>query len=80
LASLFFKPSRNSVTCQEESQASAIYKAVQLVPPVEEEEVVAAIGAVATIGAAVLGAIISLLADFGGPLAEDFLQIAMLSE
>jgi hypothetical protein len=28
----------------------------------------------------ILGAAISLAADFGGPLVEDFLQIAMLSE
>jgi hypothetical protein len=42
-----FKPSRNSVTRQEESQASAVDKIVQPVPPAEEEAAVAAIGAVA---------------------------------
>jgi hypothetical protein len=55
-----FKPFRNSVTCREESQASAVNKTVQSVPPTEEEV------ATAAIGAAVLGATTCLLAGFGG--------------
>jgi hypothetical protein len=70
----FFKPSRNSVTRREEFQASAIDKIVQLVRPVEGE------AAVAAIGVAVLRTVTCLSADFGGPLAEEFLQTTMLSE
>jgi hypothetical protein len=71
-AYLFFKPSRNSVTRQEESHAPAVDKPVQLIPPKEE--------AVATMGASALGMVIDLTVNFGGPLAEDFLQRAWLSE
>jgi hypothetical protein len=39
---LFFRPSRNSVTCWEESQASAIDKTVLPIPPAEEEAVAVA--------------------------------------
>jgi hypothetical protein len=54
-ASLFFKPSRNSVTRREESQALAINKIVQPIPPTEEEAIAAVMGAAAANGATVLG-------------------------
>jgi hypothetical protein len=53
-----FKPARNSVTRREESQASAIDKTVQPVPPTEE-------AVVAATGAAVLRMVTSLVAGFG---------------
>jgi hypothetical protein len=47
LASLFFKPSRNSVTRREEFQASAVEKTVKLIIPIEGgAEVVIADGTV----------------------------------
>jgi hypothetical protein len=74
LASLFFKPSRNSVTRREEFQVSAVDKTFQPDPSTEEEV------AAAAIGVAVLRTFTYLPADFGGPLTEDFLQTTMLSE
>jgi hypothetical protein len=74
-ASLFFNPSRNSVTHQEETQVSAVDKTLQLIPP-KEEAAASAIGAATTMGSMALGTIIGLTVDFGGPLAEDFLQTA----
>jgi hypothetical protein len=60
--SVFFKLSRNSVTHREESQTSAIDKTLQSIPSAEEE------ATVTTIGAMVLGEVIGLTTDFGGPL------------
>jgi hypothetical protein len=74
LASLFFKPSRNSITRWEEFRVSAVDKTFQPDPSTEEEVVVAAIGV------AVLRTFTYLPADFGGPLTEDFLRTTMLSE
>jgi hypothetical protein len=53
---------------------SAVDKTVQPVPLVEEE------AAAAVTGVAVLRTVTCLLADFSGPLAEDFLRTTMLSE
>jgi hypothetical protein len=53
---------------------SAVDRTVRPVPPSKEE-----IAAAAT-GAAVLRMVTILLAGFGGPLAEGFLWIAVMSE
>jgi hypothetical protein len=53
---------------------SAVNNTVQPVPQKKEE------AAMTAIGAAVFRLLIGLITDFGGPLAEDFLQTAKLSE
>jgi hypothetical protein len=78
------------VTCWEEFQASTVDSTIQSVPSEEE-----GIGEVTTRGTCsrivvdssafldnppILGMAILLAVGFGGPLIEDFLQIAMLSE
>jgi hypothetical protein len=68
------KPSGNSITVREEFQVSVVDRTIQLVPLTEEE-----VAAAAT-GVAVLRIVTCLLADFGGPLTEDFLQSAKLLE
>jgi hypothetical protein len=69
---------------------SAVDSTVQLVPPEEEGIGVATTGGTGSCTVTysfiivddppVLGTAISLAADFGGPLVEDFLQTTMLSE
>jgi hypothetical protein len=65
---LFFKPSRNSITCREESHASAVDRTVEPIAPVER-------GAEAMIADGVaFGAATGLSMIFVDPVVVDFLR------
>jgi hypothetical protein len=74
LASAFFKPSRNSVRRWEESKTSAVDRIIKPVTPAG-----GGTGAV-TADQIIYGITGCLSVHFGGPLAENFLQIVISSD